>query len=48
MQTGKTNVQEYIDAIEREKGYPALDRYLMEYTRKATEWGVKNGFLLIG
>lgn len=42
------DVEKYIDAIESENGYPALDKYLMEYTKQATKWSIKNGFLLIG
>ena len=43
-----SNLNEYFDAIEFEGGYPALDRYLKEYTKQATEWGLKNGFVLVG
>ena len=42
------DVEKCIDAIESENGYPALDKYLMEYTKQATKWSIENGFLLIG
>ena len=42
------NIEEYIYAIESENGYPALDRYLVEHTKQATKWAMKNGFLLVG
>lgn len=42
------SVEDYFDAIEVEGGYLALDRYLREYTKQANEWGLDNGFVLVG
>lgn len=42
------DVAEYLDAIEENKLYVALERVLRAEERQAHEWALDNGYLLIG
>ena len=42
------DVVEYLDAIEENRLYVALERVLMAEERQAHEWALNNGYLLVG
>lgn len=45
---GILNFEEYIDAVEDEKGYVALGRYFRKEESEAQQFAFKNGIFLIG
>lgn len=42
------SIDGYLSALDAEKNYPALQRYLQKEDSAACEWAQKNGYLFIG
>lgn len=43
-----SSIDEYLDAIEKENGYPALNKILINEDTAAQKWALDNGYFFMG